>query len=191
MKQQPVFKVIGYYVNIITIREPSERDWPKIEPNNLEIYMISYIIGRKENYFLDLCGNYSMTSALENASTWSDADSKSLWYFKHELETTTGQSWEVYEVRNGEVTEAIEESEDARTFYMTLTNTLENCEKNQLVEKRCFNYKKDKLMRTWSINLIIDGKSKYIPVAECEDKKFYRYKQALSKPVMYDNMWRW
>lgn len=153
--------------------------------------MINYVIGRNENYFLDLCGNYSITSALSNASVWSDKNSKSLWYFKHELETTTGQNWEVYEVRNSEVTEAIEESEDARTFYMTLTNTLENYEKNQLVEERCFDFKKDKLQRTWMINLIIDGKAKHIPVAECEDKKFYRYKQSLSRPNMTDDMWRW
>lgn len=151
---------------------------------------MSYVIGRKENYFVDLCGCYSTTSGIYNASTWKDPDYKSLWFFKHELEATTGQDWEVYEV-NGDSVEPIDESEEARTFYMTLQNTIENCERDQLVEERCYNPKTDKINRTWMITLIIDGKTRYIPVAECEDKKFYRYKQALSKPVMYDNMWRW
>lgn len=152
-----------------------------------------YVLEHCGKMFLDLCGHYSIVSEARQASIWTDITYKSLWYFKHEIEATTGQQWRVLELDTDDIDYEVEVDEPAaaRTFWMQLQFTIENCEKEITVEETTFDYSKSQIVRTWMITLIIDGNTRYIPVAECADGKYYRYKKSLSKPIIEDRMWKW
>lgn len=151
-----------------------------------------YYIRRLEHnsYFVNLCGHYSITDRDDDASRWDDPDHKAMWYFVHELNATTNQKWIVV----NSIGEVIRESEDARTFEAYLVKTVENMMKSVTVESKTFNEafngKKPVPDRVFYSELRINGRLKYMPIAEVGNK-YYRYKLCLPAPDMTDDMWRW
>ena len=163
-----------YYIAIKT------KNYPEISPTAGEYA-----------FFMNLSGHYSTTDNFRIASRWDEPDHKAMWYFVHELRATTNhQEWSVID-ENGT---PIEEKKEARTFYVSKVNTIENVELKVTIERETFNEKfnGDKPIPNdvYYAALRINGKIKYMPVAKI-GKKFYRYKHCLPAMDMTQDMWRW
>lgn len=142
-----------------------------------------------ESFFINLCGHYSV-GRKDVAARWDDKSHKAMWYFVHELKATTNQEWVVVD----ENSNMISEDEDARTFDIYLVNTIENLERTAIVEEQTFNERfngdKPTPNRVYYSELRINGRIKYLPVAEVNGK-YYRYKCCLPAMDMTERMWRW
>lgn len=145
---------------------------------------------KSESYFLNLCGHYSITGNINNASRWDDSEHKAMWYFVHELRATTNQGWEVVD-ENGTT---INETDEARRFEIRMINTIENVEKDVVVERLTYNEEfagdKPKPDAVYYAELRINGVQRFLPVARIGNK-YYRYKMTLSAMDMSEKMWRW
>lgn len=151
-----------------------------------------YIESRNGKFFLNLCGHYSLVKHAEDATLWDDENHKEMWFYLHELKASTNQTWFV--VSNTGI--ILAEPEEARKVIITLAKTIENYEKEVVLEPLTFNEafqgRKFIPQRVWYYTLLIKGTTKYIPVAEVEGK-FYRYKSAIRdmNNTYREDMWLW
>lgn len=149
-----------------------------------------YIKSTNNKFFLDLCGHYTITSDIKDASHWDDQCHKAMWFYVHELRATTNNRWFVVDEYQNEVPEL----EEARTFAVIKANTIENVELDAIVEpetfNEAFNGDKPEVHDVYYAILSINGKTRYIPIARV-DNKFYRYKHSLREVDNSGRFWRW
>lgn len=150
-----------------------------------------YIVNKNQKYFLNLCGHYTLADNKIDASVWDDPDHKEMWFYLHELRSSTNQEWNVVDEHDSIVTE----SERACTFECWLTCTIENMEKTIQVEVETFNEhfagRKFIPSRIWATRLFLKGTIKYILIAETPEG-YFRYKNSVRDlKDTCDNMWLW
>ena len=153
-----------------------------------------YIMNGNGKFFLNLCGHYSLVKKMDDATCWDEPTHKEMWFYVHELESSTNKKWNVIG-SDGYV--VMEEPEEARKFIITLAHTIENEEREVVIEKESFGEtfagKKFIPQKVWYYPLWLKGTVKYIPVAEV-DGKYYRYKNSvrnMNDANYNDNMWLW